>query len=183
MLTLLISLLSACDTSQPEWRCGENTWPVQVPEDLEAQGFQQGETILDVRAFDQHNDPVCLWQFYRHTFLLHFSAEWSGVPHEVSGTIQGIQEDYKEHDFLIVSLLLENSSGNIPSHEELVMWSENYNIDRSPVLRPTEELRSQLVPSGVYPRLLLIDSTLTVQESDIYPLEEENIRAIIDEHL
>ena len=51
------------------------------------------------------------------------------------------------------------------------------------MLSDSEGYRTQLVPTGAYPRLILIDRTMEVTIDNVTPANDENIRAKIEEAL
>ena len=76
---------------------------------------------------------------------------------------------------MYLTLLTEDYNSGAPGQEVLQTWAEEYEIT-APVLSDTEGYKMQLVPNGAYPRVMLIDRTMTIQIDTINPATDEVIR-------
>ena len=165
------------------WMTAENDWVSNSPRnDLEATGFGLGETPPDMCMQDQHGDMVSLWQFYGQVILLDISAEWCAPCQELATEVDHTWKDYEDQGFVYLTILTEDQNSEIPSVEVLEKWAEDFAIT-APVLSDTEGYRNQLVPTGAYPRLMLINRNMEVSVDNVTPANDENIRAKIEEAL
>ena len=81
---------------------------------------------------------------------------------------------------MYLTLLTEDQNSNIPQQEVLQQWATEFDIT-APVLSDSESYKIQLVPTGAYPRVMLIDRNMTIQIDTINPATDEVIReAVID---
>lgn len=163
----------------------ENSWPAGTPPaDLQGQGFEEGQVVLDGVFFDQFGDDVKLWQLYGQLWVLDISTIWCGPCREIAQHVQEVQDTYVDQGFFMVTVLTENLYIEPPDLDDIVEWTEFAEIVDAPVLADVEGYGYQLVPDGTFPRLLLIDRDLTVIEEDIEPVtSREVLEALIQEHL
>jgi thiol-disulfide isomerase/thioredoxin len=174
------------DTAPPiEWTAPENRWPSQSPPaNIEEEGFDLGQTISDFAFFDQYGEEVSLWQFYGKVILFDVSAEWCAPCKILAEEVQPTQDDYAAQGLVYVSYIAEGNSSQEPVDTEILSkWANDHDITAAPVLGSVDDLRSQLVPTNAYPRLILIDRNLRVIEADIFPQNDETIREKILEAL
>ena len=177
-------LTSAKDSAdQSCWETVDNDWVSQTPRTgLEASGFGIGETPPDMCMKDQFGNDVSLWQFYGQVILLDISAEWCAPCQELATEVDHTWKDYEDQGFMYLTILTEDLSSQIPSVEVLEKWASDFSVT-APVLSDSEGYRTQLVPTGAYPRLILIDRTMEVTIDNVTPANDENIRAKIEEAL
>ena len=165
------------------WETVDNTWDSSTPRlDLEASGFGFGETPPDMCMLDQFGNEVSLWQFYGQLILVDVSAEWCAPCQELAAEVDHTWMDYDDQDFMYLTILTEDENSEIPNQEVLEKWATDFGIT-APVLSDSESYRTQLVPTGAYPRLMLIDRTMKIAVDNVTPANDENIRAKIEEHL
>lgn len=169
--------------SQSCWESADNTWSSSTPRsDLEATGFGQGETPPDMCMMDQFGNEVSLWQFYGQLILIDVSAEWCAPCQELATEVDHTWKDYEDRGFMYLTILAEDNASQIPNQEVLNQWATDFEIT-APVLSDSEGYRNQLVPTGAYPRLMLIDRNMRVSVDNVTPANDENIRAKIEEAL
>ena len=165
------------------WETVDNNWVNNTPRsDLEASGFGFGETPPDMCMLDQFGNEVSLWQFYGQLILLDVSAEWCAPCQELASEVDHTWLDYDDQDFMYLTILTEDDNSAIPNQEVLENWATDFGIT-APVLSDSENYRTQLVPTGAYPRLMLIDRTMKIAVDNVTPANDDNIRAKIEEHL
>ncbi len=165
------------------WMTAENDWVSNTPRnDLEYTGFGLGETPPDMCMTDQFGNDVSLWQFYGQVILLDISAEWCAPCQELATEVDHTWKDYEDQGFMYLTILTEDQNSQIPGVEVLEKWAEDFDIT-APVLSDTEGYRNQLVPTGAYPRLMLINRNMKISIDNVTPANDENIRAKIEEAL
>jgi thiol-disulfide isomerase/thioredoxin len=165
------------------WQTADNDWISATPRaDLESTGFGLGEIPPDMCMLDQHGNNVSLWQFYGQVILLDISAEWCAPCQELATEVDHTWKDYEDQGFMYLTILAEDNASQIPNQEVLEQWATDFEIT-APVLSDSEGYRSKLVPTGAYPRLMLIDRTMKVSVDNVTPANDENIRAKIEEAL
>ncbi len=174
-------------TSQTEeqscWETTENDWVSNSPRSgLEYSGFGFGETPPDMCMLDQFGNEVSLWQFYGQLILLDISAEWCAPCQELATEVDHTWKDYEDQGFMYLTILTEDENSNIPNQEVLEKWATDFDIS-APVLSDSEGFRTKLVPTGAYPRLMIIDRTMKIAVDNVIPANDDTIRAKIEEHL
>ena len=178
-------LTTPVDTAQSSWEAPENQWPTQTPpENISGEGFDIGQIIEDYPFFDQNGDEVSLWQFYGNVILVDISAEWCAPCKILAEEVQVTQDDYADQGFVYVTYMAEANDSSDPVDLEILnKWAEDHHISSAPVLASVDDLRPILVPTQVYPRLILIDRNLKVIDPNIFPQNDETIREKILEAL
>ena len=83
---------------------------------------------------------------------------------------------------MYLTILTEDQNSQIPSVDVLSKWAEDFDIT-APVLSDVEGYRNKLVPTGAYPRLMIINRNMEVSVDNVTPANDENIRAKIEEAL
>ena len=183
-----IMILGACmpvlvSDGPTNWVQPENDWELNVPpNDTVEEGFRVGETPLDLRMKDQYGNDVSLWQFYGNIILLDISAEWCAPCRILAEETEHTYQDYREQGFMYLTLLAEDELSQLPNQDVLTDWAEEFSIT-APVLADTVDHRPQLVPTGAYPRLILINQNLRIEKANITPAEDSKIREEIEKLL
>ena len=163
-----------------DWIEPVNDWALTIPpSETVEEGFRVGETPLDLRMKDQHGNDVSLWQFYGKIVLLDVSAEWCAPCRLLAEETEQTFQEYREDNFMYITLLAEDEFSQLPNQEVLEEWADEYSIT-APVLADTVDHRPQLVPTGAYPRLILINQDLKVEKANITPAEDSRIREEIE---
>lgn len=186
---MLFSLLFACvpvltspDDSAASscWMEADNQWRAHTPDALKAEGFGLGQVPPDMCMQDQNGDMVSLWQFYGEVILIDISAEWCAPCQELADGVDKTWKEFDDQGFIYISLLTEDNFSEIPDQDVLIDWATAHNIT-APVLSDSENYKQQLVPDGAYPRLMLIDRTMTIQIDKVNPATEEVIHQTVQD--
>jgi thiol-disulfide isomerase/thioredoxin len=166
-----------------EWIQPANDWCMNPPpEETVEEGFRVGQTPLDLRMKDQKGQDVSLWQFYGKVILLDVSAEWCAPCKLLAEETEHTFQDYREDGLMYLTLLAEDEFSQLPNQEILEDWANDFAIT-APVLSDTIDHRPQLVPTGAYPRLILINQDLKIEKANITPAEDAKIREEIEKLL
>ncbi|MFZ5481696.1 MAG: TlpA family protein disulfide reductase [Myxococcota bacterium] len=168
-----------------EWVAPENGWPIsEPPAGLEAEGYEDGQVVPDVRGIDVYGDEVSLWQFYGSLVVLDLSTQWCSPCRELA---EGVQEtaDHFGEELVYVTLMPEDTEGEPVDEEDLADWAEYYGIVTEPVLADPEGYAYDVVPPGSvegWPAVFVVDRDLRVHERVGEPTDA-NIRAVVTEIL
>ena len=174
----------ASEQETEEWETPENDWPYnQPPSDLEEEGFDTDNVVLNLDLVDQNGDEVKLWQFYDMVLLVDVSSEWCAPCRQLALEVEETYEDYKEEGFMYLTILGEDNNAEIPSQPVLKKWADDHEIHTAPVTATTTDLRSVLIPDGSYPRVFLVGRNLKVINPKIDPANDANIRAEVEKAL
>ena len=190
MISLALLLLQACspphlytDGEDVPWEAPSNQWYVgDVPVDLEEQGFAVGEVPRDFLVPDQFGDSVSLWQFYGQLVLVDISTLWCAPCQDLAEEAEETYQEYRGAGFVYVTLLPEDLEYEVPSQEDLMLWVDRFELT-APVLADDMAWAEPLVPSGGFPRLILIGRDMRVIDPEIYPITDARIRELVDAHL
>ena len=80
---------------------------------------------------------------------------------------------------MYVTVLGEDTQGDVPDVNELITWATDYGIT-APVLSDPDQHIYDIVPDGTYPRVVIIDRELVVVEDQVTPVDDANIRTAIE---
>jgi thiol-disulfide isomerase/thioredoxin len=169
-----------------EWEAPVNTWPIsQPPTGLEAEGYEDGQVVPDVRGIDAYGDEVSLWQFYGSVIVLDLSTQWCAPCRALA---EGVQEtaDHYGDDLVYLTVMPENNYNEPPSEQDILDWVEFYGITTEPVLADPEGYSYDVVPPGSsegWPALFVIDRDLRIHGRVEGEATDANVRAVVDEIL
>lgn len=162
------------------WQAPENAWPTSAPpEDLEGEGWQEGQVAPDARMVDQNGQEVSLWQFYGSVVVIDVSTMWCSPCQKLAAEICAVRTDYLDQGFEYLTVLSQNKIGEQPSDEDLDTWTSDYDIC-APVLRDDADLERELVPDGAFPSLTVLDRDMVVVERRVEPAEDAVLRALVE---
>lgn len=190
LLLLLLVLSAGCipvltsaptgETATSDWVAPDNAWDQATPPaDLVGEGMSVGQVAPDFRMMDQNGQEVSLWQFYGSVIIIDVSTMWCAPCQKLADEICSVQGDYESQGFAYLTVLPQNTVGEIPSQDDLVEWTTDHNIC-APVLSDDVGLGDVLVPDGAFPSLTVIDQDMKVVNERIAPAEDSEIRAEIE---
>ncbi|MFT5683311.1 MAG: thiol-disulfide isomerase/thioredoxin [Myxococcota bacterium] len=181
------AILEAQESELPEgtcdWLVPENNWSIADPPCLEAEGFETGQIVPDLRLMDQNGDEVSLWQFYGDLIFLDFSAEWCApCAHLAMGADELITA--VEGEGVSMVSVMYNGDGSVPLDQDALLKWAQLGENVAPVLSDDGTWTDQVIPpGGAYPALLLIDRDMRVLNDDIQPPEDYAVLLEIEDHL
>ncbi len=163
------------------WEAPENTWPIgdAPPPGLTAEGFGDGEVAPEMLLPDQHGDTVSLWQFYGMVIAVDVSTIWCAPCRELAREVDATWEDYRDQGFIYLTVLPEDTSGDVPDQADLQGWGTDYGIT-APILADGEGYGAEIEPDAIYPHVLIIDRDMRVSVPNVQPAEDATIRAAIE---
>ena len=176
-------LTSPEETGSTAWETPDNSWVTQdPPADLVGEGWLEGQVVPDAHFFDQYGEEVAIWQFYGQLIALDVSTIWCSPCRELAAHVDATWQEYVDQDFMYLTLLGEDTQGDVPDTEELMTWATDYGIT-APVLSDPDHHSYDIVPDGTYPRVVIIGRDLIVLEEQVFPVDEATIEAAIEEAL
>ena len=183
-LTTPDALLDAqVSTTDCDWLTPDNSWPTAEPLCLEAEGFEVGEIVPDIRLLDQNGDEVSLWQFYGDLIFMDISAEWCAPCSILAEGAAELMAEVEGEGVSMVTIMFNGGDSDPLTQEELQSWADKGgNI--APVLADDGTWTNQVIPpGGSYPALILIDRDMRVLLDDIRPPNDYAVLHAIEENL
>ena len=127
---LFLSLIILCASCESECREPAEPPPVTWTEC----GGMIGDHPCNFSFKDQNGDD---WELYGHmgsVIVLDFSSMWCGYCKVAAADVQSMMDTYGSKNFIWVTVLIEDSSGNSVSVNEASRWAKEYGIKSAPVL-------------------------------------------------
>ena len=166
-----------------DWLSPDNSWPAEEPPCLEAEGFESGQVVPDIRLMDQNGDEVSLWQFYGDLIFLDFSAEWCAPCAVLAEGAEELLGEVEGEGVSMVTIIYNGGGSPALGQQALLDWAE-LGGNLSPVLSDDGTWTDQVIPpGGAYPALFLIDRDMRVIYDDIQPPEDYAVLHAIEENL
>jgi len=157
-----------------------------VPEEWEDCGGQIDDHPCDFSLVDQYGDTFTLYDNYNTTIVLDFSTMWCAVCNNMADDAQEFMDDYGSQDFLWVTILIENATGDPPGEEGAQDWADLYGITDAAVLAGDRSLVDLTAESGwpisAWPTIILLDRTMIVKYG-INGWNESTVRSWVESEL
>lgn len=154
-------LVSEHPQSGAVWEAPTNSWEVNLPpDDLEAEGFDEGEVVPDFRMMDQYGDTVSLWQFYGEVVVLDISTMWCAPCRQLAEGAQEVADTYRDQGFRYITVFPEDADGDdqdplVPDQTDLTGWSDYYELTE-PLLADADGYSKAAIKES-YPVVVVID--------------------------
>ncbi len=166
-----------------DWSSPENDWPLTEPvEGTVGTGFQAGDTVPDFLLEDQFGQEVSLWQFSDRVIVLDISTIWCAPCQELAKHTEDLVQEHLDEDFMYVTVLQENVTGDPPNNDDLNLWVDQFEITAPVLADGSKEGTGGAVINGQFPALLVIDRDLTVH-ARVTPAEDAALRVAVNEIL
>lgn len=141
-----------------------------------------GDHPCDLVLEDQDANAWSLYENFGSIVVLDFSAEWCGYCQVGAGTLQSIQDEYAADDVIIVTVLVEDSTGNPGSPELAERWATYFGIS-APVLAGSRDLMSADPavgwPVAGFPSYFFIDQEMILRY--VQPgYSDEGLKSMLD---
>ena len=128
-----------------------------------------GDHPCDFTLKDHNNEDWTLYNNYPTTMIIDFSTMWCGVCLNIAPHAQRLTDKYQNegHDFLWVTILIENQYGQPPSQEDLKSWRDTYGMTTSPVLAGNRAMIDPTAEKGFpissWPTLVIINKDMILK--------------------
>jgi thiol-disulfide isomerase/thioredoxin len=141
----------------------------------------EGYHPCDITAIDHLGNPFSLYSLGGSAIVLDFSAGWCGPCKAAAQHAQAVQDQYRDQGLLYITVLVENSTGGVPTQDDVALWATTYGNTDSLVIGGS---RAMLESSGGtwaltgWPTFYYIDRNMVIRDIDRGYYEPEVIYSI-----
>ncbi|MEQ1568500.1 MAG: TlpA disulfide reductase family protein [Myxococcota bacterium] len=169
---------SEVDTGPWSWTAPVNTWPLaEPPVGTEAEGYEPGQVVPDVRLIDQFGDEVSMWQFYGQVILLDVSTMWCAPCQDLGLHTEQNWQEYRDRGFVYVTVLQQDVEGDPTELVDVNEWVDTFAIT-APVLADPDAETYGAIQNDTFPTVLVVGRDLKVIER--LGTTDEELRAAIE---
>ena len=183
-LFILVFFLLGCNSNKEDSSSLYNTETDQEVSFISC-GYSVSKHPCNFKLIDQNNNEVSLYDFYEKTIVLDFSTMWCGVCKNLAPVGEEIYNEYKEEDFIWLTVLIDNKTGEEPNLQDVKSWAESYGIT-SHVLAGNRGMLDPAAESGYpisgLPTFYIINKEMIIKE-EMRGWSEQTIRFFIEENL
>ncbi len=141
----------------------------------------EGKNPCNIETTDHHGDAFGLYALYGRPIVLDFSAGWCGPCRAAAEHAQDVQDQYAASGLLYITVLVETSTGEVPTQKDVTEWANTYGNTNSLVIGGS---RSMLESAGGawalsgWPTFYYIDRNMVLRDIDRGYSAEEVIYSI-----
>jgi cytochrome oxidase Cu insertion factor (SCO1/SenC/PrrC family) len=125
-----------------------------------------GDHPCNFSLMDQHGDMVELYDQHGKVIVIDLSTIWCGVCNNIAQEGDEWLNDYGADNFIWLTILIDNATGDPPTLADIQSWATHYNIS-TPVLvgdRSMVDLTAETgYPVTGWPTLVVIDQDMVLQ--------------------
>ena len=147
-----------------------------------------GDHHCNFTLTDQNGEDWTLYDNYQTVMVIDFSTMWCSVCRNIAPDVQAHMDSYtsRGYDFVWVTVLIENATGDAPELSEIQDWANTYGMTTSPVLMGSRDLIDLTAQSGYpitsWPTLVVINKDMVLYQG-INGWNEATVFGWVDEAL
>ena len=130
-------------------------------------GGDIGDHACDFTFKDQDGNNWTLYDHHGTVMVLDFSTMWCSYCRVAASEIQAVQDLYGSQDFLWVSIMIDDYSGDTVSVDEAKDWADTYGITSAPVLAGDRSIIDTTAENGYpvtsWPTFVILDRDLVIK--------------------
>ncbi len=140
MLLILTSLLACSSVDKLNEQLDSQETAEQTVDVIEKCIHIKGHKPCDFETFDVHGNIVNLHDLEGSPLILDISAAWCGPCRAAAQEVQDVQDAYSEYNLKYLTLLFEDTGGNVPNQSDLEVWASQNEITTAPVWGGSRDL-------------------------------------------
>ena len=174
LVSILSTIVVGCSSCEPSnvLTNDDDSAVIEVVEPTvtwEDCGGNLGDHACDFTFKDQSDEEWSLYDHHGTVMVLDFSAVWCGYCQVAAAEVQTLQDhfDTTGEDFLWVTILIDDATGNPPDLSVVQEWANTYGIITSPVLQGDRSIIDTTAEDGYpitsWPMFLIVDEDLIIE--------------------
>ena len=115
-------------------------WVGNTPVRWSTCGTRGGEHPCNLVLLDQNGEEFELYEHYGKSIVVDFSAGWCGPCRRAADVVQEHADAFAPQGLLYITVLIETSTGQVPTVTDAQEWADDHNITSAPVLTGSRAL-------------------------------------------